>query len=241
MKPAGQRTLAQELRTAGARLIVPFVLIGGVVLLIGLFLTRVLDKSGVAEWDVWATRWLSSNRTETGITVSEWGTLLGETPVVVALTAVAAAVFRYVYGRWRDAVLLVLCVVAQSLVFLVVSITIDRPRPRVERLDDSPPTSSFPSGHTAASTALYAGVALVIAWHTRETWLRWLIVIVGLAFPITVATCRMYRGMHYPTDVSMSLLLGLSLLAVAYVLFPLSADDRQGSSARLRRRVPIGR
>ena len=38
----------------------------------------------------------------------------------------------------------------------------------MHHLDDSPPTSSFPSGHTAASTAYYLGTALIIAWHTRQ-------------------------------------------------------------------------
>jgi membrane-associated phospholipid phosphatase len=51
-------------------------------------------------------------------------------------------------------------------------------------------------------------------------------VILGVLVPIIVATCRMYRGMHYPTDTLTSFLLGLSLLAVATRLLPLSERDR---------------
>lgn len=121
-----------------------------------------------------------------------------------------------------------LCVVAQALIFGITTLLIDRKRPAVPHLDESPPTSSFPSGHTAASTAFYAGTALVIAWHTRHVWLKWVIGIVGLLIPIVVATSRMYRGMHYPTDTGTSFLLGLSLLSVAATLIPLGVDRGSG-------------
>jgi membrane-associated phospholipid phosphatase len=108
----------------------------------------------------------------------------------------------------------------------------------VPHLDDSPPTSSFPSGHTAASTAYWAGTALIVAWHTRERWLRTLITVVGLLIPIMVATCRMYRGMHYPTDTATSYLFGLALLAVAFRALPLGEGSRDRSPDR-RRMTPL--
>jgi undecaprenyl-diphosphatase len=102
----------------------------------------------------------------------------------------------------------------------------------VQHLDESPPTSSFPSGHTAASTAYYVGTGLIIAWHTRELWLKRLLVAVGVLIALTVACCRMYRGMHYPTDVITSFLLGVSLLTVALTLVPLRDAERSPVTAR---------
>jgi undecaprenyl-diphosphatase len=226
-KPPGERTLWQEIRTAVRRMVIPVLAIGTVVVLLGLLVTRLLDTTELADADAGANRWLARNRTGTGDTLTRFGTLFGETPTIIALTALTAVVFRMVFRRWRESVLLVLCVSAQALIFMVTTMLIDRQRPPVPRLDDSPPTSSFPSGHTAAATAFYVGTALIIAWHTRHVWLRVLVWVVGPLVPLVVATCRLYRGMHYPTDLVVSLLLGLSLLAVATRLLPLTGRDRR--------------
>ncbi|MGZ4130819.1 MAG: phosphatase PAP2 family protein, partial [Actinomycetota bacterium] len=52
---------------------------------------------------------------------------------------------------------------------------IQRPRPTVHRLDVSPPTSSFPSGHVAAGIALYVGLAILLSSHVRNAAARALI------------------------------------------------------------------
>ena len=225
IKPAGERSLGQELGIALRRLALPVVLIGAVVVLLGWLFTRVLDNTEVADADSWVNRELAQGRTPTGNDLTHYGSLLGETPTIVGLTALAAIVFRVVFRRWRESVLLVLCVSGQALIFMITQMLIDRKRPPVPRLDDSPPTSSFPSGHTAAATAFYLGTAIIIAWHTRHIWLKWLLVAVGLLLALVVAFCRLYRGMHFPTDSATSFLLGLSLLAVGTRLLPLSMRD----------------
>jgi membrane-associated phospholipid phosphatase len=231
-KPAGERTLWQELGQAGRRAVPAFLAIGVVVVLLGLLITKVLETTGFADADAGVDRWFAKHRGSTLNTLTHIGTLFGETVTIVGLTAITFVVFRVVFHRWRESVVLLICVVGQSLIFLVTTILIDRDRPPVPHLDDSPPTSSFPSGHTAASTAYYLGTALIVAWHTRQVWLRWLLVVVGVLLPIMVATCRMYRGMHYPTDTSTSFLLGLALLAVAFRALPLAPASRERAPDR---------
>jgi len=220
LKPAGERTAGQELGQAARRAVPAFLAIGVVVVLLGLLITKALETTGFADGDAGVDRWFAKHRGSTLNTLTHIGTLFGETITIVALTAITFVVFRAVFHRWRESVILLICVVGQSLIFLVTTILIDRDRPPVPHLDDSPPTSSFPSGHTAASTAYWAGTALIVAWHTRERWLRTLITVVGLLIPIMVATCRMYRGMHYPTDTTTSYLFSLALLAVAFRALP---------------------
>jgi undecaprenyl-diphosphatase len=75
-------------------------------------------------------------------------------------------------------------------------------------MDVSPPTSSFPSGHTSAAVALYLGIALLLVLRARDgrmkaTWWALLVLV-----PIGVALTRMYRGMHHPSDVVASFLNG---------------------------------
>ena len=226
IKPEGEPSLWQELGTGLRRMAVPALIIAAVVVLLGLLITKVLDNSDLEHADAWVVRWLAKHHTETGIQVTHVGTLFAETPTIVGLTAITAGIFRAVFHRWRESVLLVLCVVLETLIFLLATVLIDRQRPGVPHLDAAPPTSSFPSGHTAAATAYYLGTALIIAWHTRQAWLKWLLVAVGVLVPIAVASSRLYRGMHYPTDTIMGFLLGLSLLAVAFRVLPLSERDR---------------
>jgi undecaprenyl-diphosphatase len=239
IKPSGERTLWQELGAAGRRALPWFLAVGVVVVLLGLLITKVVENTGFAREDAGVDRWFASHRTATGASLTHYGTLFGETPTIVGLTALTAVVFRIVFKRWRESVFLVICVTGQSLIFLVATLLIDRKRPPVSQLDDSPPTSSFPSGHTAASTAFWLGTALVIGWHTRHLWLRWLLVVVGVLVPIMVATCRMYRGMHYPTDTGTSFLFALTLLGIASWALPLSTRGRRRAPSD-GSRVPVG-
>ena len=131
---------------------------------------------------------------------------------------------RLIFGRWTESIILVTAVLLQAAVFLLTTMVVDRQRPAVEHQDPAPPTSSFPSGHTGAATALYVGIAVVIAWRVRHKLLRVLLVAVFVAVPILVAVSRLYRGMHHPTDVVFGALNGLACLAVAvYAFHPRSA------------------
>ncbi|ROQ59314.1 diacylglycerol kinase family enzyme [Streptomyces sp. 840.1] len=144
----------------------------------------------------------------------------GNTATVVVLTALTCLglILLPRLPRWREAVFLAVSVSLQALVFLVISVSVDRERPEVERLDSSPPTSSYTSGHTGAATALYAGLAVLVLSRVRAPWRK----AVGgllLLIPLVVAVARLYRGMHHPTDVLGGLLNGtLSLLIVGRTL-----------------------
>ena len=69
--------------------------------------------------------------------------------------------------------------------------------PLVARLKDY----SFPSGHTMASFACAS-----VFWHYRDTFKKWSIVALVLAF--CVAFSRLYLYVHFPTDVLCGGLLG---------------------------------
>jgi membrane-associated phospholipid phosphatase len=75
----------------------------------------------------------------------------------------------------------------------------------VEKLDQSPPTSSFPSGHTGAAMALYLTTALIVHRTVRNDALRRVLIGVLVLLPILVAVARLYRGMHHPSDIVGSL------------------------------------
>ncbi|MFD6279543.1 diacylglycerol kinase family protein [Streptomyces sp. NPDC060209] len=163
---------------------------------------------------------LERARTGTLDTVSLVVSEAGDTATVVVGTLLACLVLLLVprLPRWRDALFLAVAVSLQSLVFLVVTEAVDRTRPDVERLDASPPTSSYTSGHTGAATALYAGLAALVLHRTKGPWRRAVAVLL-LLVPLLVGVARAYRGMHHPTDIAGGLLNGgLSLLIVGRAL-----------------------
>ncbi|WP_405915222.1 diacylglycerol kinase family protein [Streptomyces sp. NBC_00728] len=163
---------------------------------------------------------LERARTGTLTTLSSIGSEAGNTLTVIAVTLLTCLGLLLLprLPMWRQAVFLALAVSLQSLVFLAITESVDRQRPDVDRLDASPPTSSYTSGHTGAATALYAGLAVVVLSRARGPWRR---IVAGLllVLPLLVGAARLYRGMHHPTDVLGGLANGgLSLLIVGGAL-----------------------
>ena len=187
------------------RIILPTAVLLLAMIGLGLLVTRVLDHSWPFTAEDGINRAFAAHRTDTGNLITTIGSFIGSTPCIIAVTAIVALILRLTLHRWREPLFLCAAVSAQALVFLFTTLAIDRQRPAVHRLDNSPPTSSFPSGHTSAATALYCGLALVLALQVRATWAKaacWLLV----AFPLYVAISRLYRGMHHPSDVTASFL-----------------------------------
>jgi undecaprenyl-diphosphatase len=205
---------------------------------IGLFLTDVLIGSSVNDsrlgmWDADVNRWFADHRTSFFNTLTAWGSRLADTFTIIIGTAVLALVFL-VRRWWREALFIVLSPTIEVTVFLVVTFVVDRERPPVVRLDTAPPTSSFPSGHVAASVAFYVAVALIIDNRTRSALLQGLAWVLAVFAPLSVLLSRLYRGMHFPSDVLFGVLGGLASLAVA-----LLAVRAATSVAQRRRLAPV--
>lgn len=193
---------------------------------LGFLLTDVLPSTALGRWDAEVPRRLVEYRQQEGISESKLITTLSETLTIITLTVLAAAVFRWKFGRWRESLVVIYAVVGETAIFVATTLFIDRPRPRVPHLDEAPPTSSFPSGHTAAAVCFYGSIAAIVLWHSRNRWISVVAIAVCAAVPLLIAGSRVYRGMHYPTDVLAGMLLGAVWLTV--VIFYVRAHDRGG-------------
>ncbi len=166
-------------------------------------------------------RYFAGHRSGTGNTVTLVVVYFADTITVAVLTAVVAVGVFLAVRRLREPLFLVAAVAGEVLTFLAVTSIVDRHRPAVVRLDASPPTSSFPSGHTAAAVCVYGGIALLCGVLIRRRNVRRLMWVVAGALPVLVAVGRLYRGMHFPTDVLAGGVLGVLWLTWLMKVYPL--------------------
>jgi undecaprenyl-diphosphatase len=210
-------------RTA-ARLVGGGLLLAVALALVGLALTRMAALAWVTDWERQVSRWFVGGSTPTWDTLSHVGSVLAETLVCTSVLIVAALLLRWWLGRWRESWALLVALGGELLVFLAVSALVGRERPEVRHLDDAPPTSSFPSGHTGAAVALYGCLAVIVLrqlpWRRLALWLAGLLLLI----PVVVALARLYRGMHQLTDVLFGAVNGGVWLAMVVVtLLPVTS------------------
>jgi undecaprenyl-diphosphatase len=186
-----------------------------VVAVIGALITGPLVDTDLLRWDRQYSVDLERARTAPGETWSQMGSAMGETLTVVSI-AIVLGIVLLIARRWASVALLATALLVEVTVFVATTMLISRDRPEVEQLDVSPPTSSFPSGHTAAGTTLALTLAVLVGWNTRSTTLRWLAWALAVLVGPAIAYSRVYRGMHHPTDVIVGLVLGIACLAVAF-------------------------
>jgi membrane-associated phospholipid phosphatase len=181
---------------------------------LGELLAKVFSHDAVGRGDADISRWLAGHRSRDLNEVTGVTTKLAETLTITILAVVTVAFAAWVWRRWREPMLVAVAVAGEVGIFLVVTLLVDRKRPPVGHLDAAPPTSSFPSGHTAAAVALYGALAVLASQRARSALVRGLFIALAVVVPLVVAASRMYRGMHYFSDVLGGLALGwLWLLA----------------------------
>jgi len=181
---------------------------------VGWVLAKVVNDDGIGRADSAVSRWLAGERTPGLNDATRYTSAVGGTLTVAALAVVAVAFAALAWRRWREPMLVAVAVAGEVAIFLVVTMLVDRERPPVRHLDEAPPTSSFPSGHTAATIALWGSLAVLANERARSAVVRNLFLVLAFVVPVVVASSRMYRGMHYLSDVLGGMLLGgLWLLA----------------------------
>ncbi len=214
-------------------------LIGGLLaliaasILLGLLVTDVLVSGsgvGLEGPDESFIQTLADHRTGTLTTIAEVGSQLGAAVLVtfVALIAIACVLTR----RWRIAAFAVFALLVESATYYSTSLAVTRQRPSVPRLEDLEANTSYPSGHTAAAVAVYAGLALLLTSRFTSSLpkaLAWTGAILLVTF---IAFSRMYQGMHHPLDVAGGVFVGIGAILVA-----LFACRAAGSAAERRTRA----
>ena len=205
-------------------------------LTLGALVTNLVVGHALGRGDADVARWFADRRTPTWSDLSLVGSYFAETVTVFAIAGIAVVVLAW-HRCWPQCALIVVTMLVEAGVYLVATYFVSRNRPAVPRLEDLIKSDSFPSGHTAASVALYGSLAIVVWSLTRKAWCGIFLAFAVVA-PIVVATSRLYRGMHNVTDVVSGALLGAGCIVVGYVA--VRAGMRSAHERHVERAAPRG-
>ena len=207
--------VATALRDLFVRAVAPAIALWAAIVGIGLVIRGPLG--GLPAEDA-VSKDAQGTRTAAWDSVTSVWSHIGNTEIVIGVCVLAVGLLWWRTRQWWVAVIPAIAIALQATVFVIATAVVARPRPHVPHLDPAPPTSSYPSGHVGAATALYVSFAL-LAQGIRQPALRWVVTTLCLVIPLLVAWARLYRGMHHLSDILVGLANGLAcaLLAWAYL------------------------
>nr|WP_204343300.1 phosphatase PAP2 family protein [Micromonospora terminaliae] len=229
IKPApAEEHVLEHPRSSVAELLVGWVLVFGVLYAFGMYVSYHAKGTVFDTLDTEVPRWFAARHTDGLTDLSWWWSKFGDTHAILLVSLVFCPIVLAIWKRWRPVLFVVLAMFGELSLFLASARVVERPRPSVENLDGQMPTSSFPSGHIAATICLWTAMAIIVLPRT-DRWWRWLFVAMAVIMPVGVATSRMYRGMHHPTDFMGAILLGALWLTLLWWVVRPNADVRRGN------------
>ena len=198
--------------------ILSYLALASATILVGLaFTTWILPLGGLESADARPVEWMAEHRTSLLDALSFVGSEISGGFVIPALVG-AVVIISAFQRRWLLAGFVLAAIVLESATYRTTVVFVDRDRPDVERLEGLPVDHSFPSGHVAASIAVYSGFALLLTSRMTSSRAKAVVWAVALAIPVIVAVSRMYRGMHHPLDMLAGVLIGIAALGLALLV-----------------------
>lgn len=205
-------TRREAFRDAGLRVIAPGLVLFAVIVGIGFWIMGGLND--IPHEDDLIVN-LQETRTEAWDTITKFWSMIGNTEYIIGTCVVVCLAVLWRTRQWWFAVIPAIAISMQASVFVLSAWIVGRNRPEAEKLDPAPPTSSYPSGHVGAATALYLSFAFM-AQRIETTWLRRLLTTIFLIIPLLVSYARFYRGMHHLTDILVGVLNGIVCALLAW-------------------------
>jgi undecaprenyl-diphosphatase len=199
-----------------ALLVVAWTVLAGILIGVG----ELVDHSGAVQgFDNHVTSFVVSHRTAGLNAAMKTLTWLGSW---LAVLAAAGLVLLLVLRRRLPVGLFLLAVVAwagtQGGTTLAKNV-VERSRPPEDLRLVSAHGWSWPSGHTATATLVFAVLATVVWMLTTSGWLRLLAVVGWIFVAVVVAFSRVELGVHWTTDVLASVVFVTSwLMALGMIL-----------------------
>ena len=160
-------------RSGRCLLLLGYVIVAAATIALGFLLIDVLiPVHAIGHNDEAVNTWLASHRDATRSDASFVGSSIGDIPVLPVLVTLVVIVVAALLRRWRVAGFLLGAILIEVATYRIASLIVHRVRPTVPRLDHLPVNQSFPSGHVAASVAVYVSLALLVTSRFPQRWVH---------------------------------------------------------------------
>ena len=178
----------------------------------------VAKRSPLREFDEWAVRALARRRTDgLDATIGPLSMLATQEPLTVQ-GAIAFAMLLITAGGSSAAYFAVVAI-GSGVLSQLAKLAVRRPRPAVPHLLRWVRGSSYPSADLVTATAIYSTIALIVAPYLPDANARVvLFTMVAVLLPV-LAACRVYAGVHHPSDVVAGIVLGAAWACFAAAWF----------------------
>lgn len=143
---------------------------------------------------------------------------LGDTKVMAILAIVAAIIFSTKKYYWHSIGILLSVGVAE-IVSIVLKIIIGRHRPPHETALVITDSASFPSGHTITAIAFYGFLIYFFNKETKNKSAKNILTALCILIILLAGFARVYLGVHWPSDILASYILGILWLWIIVFLF----------------------
>ena len=173
-------------------------------------LTEGVMEGETLRFDEQVLLWMNRRATPALDLVALEVTALGDGVVVAAITLVAGTLL-WLLGQRAYAALLAAAVGGASVIYPVLKLLFDRPRPQLfEWRAHYALSSSYPSGHATMSMVMLVALAYIIhrLSHRRRTGVAAML-LAGAAV-LLIGLSRLYLGVHYPSDVIAGYVVGFA-------------------------------
>ena len=141
----------------------------------------------------------------------------------------AIAIILLLKKRWRSLAYLLTASVGSIIINRTAKGLMHRVRPQLWQSIAPESSFAFPSAHAMTSITLVA-ILLFLTWDSSR---RWLVLIFGSLYIIAIAWCRLYLGVHFPSDILAGWMVALGwTIGVSLIIKPFRSKAKSVDGER---------
>lgn len=152
-------------------------------------------------------------------------TQFGSAFIAAAFTIAAALIF-YTHKYYRYLIALLVALAGDSIFILFIKDTVKRARPEAASRLVAETGFSFPSGHTFTAICLYGVLTFFVVNKVKNPIVKLIFGLLGIFLILSVSFSRVYLGVHWPSDVIASFIVGTSFVTVILLLLRLDSPNK---------------
>ncbi|TLQ03239.1 phosphatase PAP2 family protein [Pediococcus stilesii] len=173
-------------------------------------------SSWVQFYDMSISSYIQSFRTPTLNSIVKMYTKTGNSIPFIIISLIVVGIF-YLFKKYRASLFLLTTIFLGTSANFLVKQLIRRDRPEFRLINIG--GYSFPSGHSVAAMVLFGSLIVLTFRYIQKRSLRIFLTTLLTILMLLLALSRVYLNVHYPTDITAGLLLGLIVLQITSHVF----------------------